>query len=99
MTRPITVLVHHQRGTPPVEVNSVVDLDDLLDRIHSDPARKEAPPRIELVSPDETRALDIGQARPEYSVVIWHDNDADEVFTSSGTVTVDTDAAFDFGGT
>jgi hypothetical protein len=75
------------------------ELDELLDRVHADPAMRDAPPPVELVTADESRALDVGLARADYSVVIWHDDDADELLASTGSLEIDADAAFNFGGT
>jgi hypothetical protein len=64
-----------------------------------DPARRDAPPLVELVMADTNRTLDIGLSRPDYSVLIWHDDDADEILASTGDLNPGSDAAFDFGGT
>lgn len=92
------ISVYYRRGQR-ADVSTAAELDALLDRIEADPAVSEAPPLVELVTSDESRALDIGLARPGYSVVIWHDDDADEVLSSRGAISVPSDAAFDFGGT
>jgi len=94
-----TINVYYQRGQEPAQVSTVAELDELLDRLHFDPVLRDAPPLVELVTPDETRALDVGLARPDYSVLLWHDDDADEVLASKGTIGTNTDAAFNFGGT
>jgi hypothetical protein len=91
--------VYYRRGQQPAQVSMVAELDELLDRVHADPTMRDAPPLVELVSADESRALDVGLARANYSVVIWHDDDADEVLASTGTLEIDADAAFNFGGT
>jgi ethanolamine utilization protein EutQ (cupin superfamily) len=97
MTNPISV--YYRRGQEPARVSTVAELDELLDRLHADPAVRDAPPLVELVTADESRALDVGLARPAYSVLLWHDDDADEVLASEGTIATDDDAAFNFGGT
>jgi hypothetical protein len=97
----VAISVYHERSTPPARVTTVAELDDLLDHIHRDPGRREAPPLVELVMDGTDRALDIGLGRTEHSVLIWHDDDADEVLTSTSTGELDPgpDAAFNFGGT
>ena len=85
----------------PVVVDSVADLDALLDRLAGDERRAEMPSLVEIVSDDEVRALDVGVGCSGFGVVVWHDDDdaADEVLASVGTVVVGEPVFLDFGGT
>lgn len=97
MSQPFTVYFDPERD--PGFVTNANDLDTLLDRLSLDPVYLAAPPLVEIVSADERRMLDIGIANPDHSVLIWHDDDADEVMASLGTISAAAAVAFDFGGT
>jgi hypothetical protein len=81
----------------PVPVQSVAELDELLDRVAAAPRYQEFPVVADIASPDDRYILQILLGRTDVSFLIW--NIADETVEASvGTVSVDGDVVFNYGG-
>jgi hypothetical protein len=93
MTDPFTVYVDRDE---PVPVQTVDDLDRILDSIAANPRYQSFPVVADIVSPDDRNILQVLLGRPDVSFLVWHvDNEIIEA--SVGTIPIK-GLVFNYGG-
>lgn len=91
--------VEYDADQEPSFVRTADELDQLLNAVTEQAIASGVPTFVEITSGDDRRTLDIGVGAENHSTLIWYDDDAEEVLTSSGTLQAPDDAGFDYGGT
>ena len=81
----------------PIEISTIEDLDELLDRIAANPAHRQFPVLVSVQHPQSTQQIQILVGRDDLSLLIWYLGNK-EIAASKGTIPTDEEIVYDWGG-